>query len=323
MASFRKHGLGWRAEVYKHGVRKAQTFPTKAEAKAWAHALERELAEGLRPSSLTVGKMMERYGKEVSPSKKGAKWEQLRITAFQAMPLAQVKLSEVNQTHIAAWRDERLKTVKPGTLLREWTLLSHGFQVASKEWLYISQNPMTGVRRPLEPAPRTRILTETEQETLAYAFGANYKTATGRVGAALALALETGMRAGELCGLTWNKVDLQKRVADLPITKNGSARQVPLSAKAVQILQAVRNSQTEDTASCLCLNVQQMDALWRKIRDKTNVVDCHFHDSRATAVTNLAKKLNILDLARMIGHRDIRSLQIYYRESAEDIAKKL
>jgi integrase len=321
MASFRKHGAGWRAEVYKKGVRKAQTFPTKAEAKAWAHALEGELAEGLRPSSLTVGKMMERYAKDVSPSKKGAKWEQLRIAAFQAMPLAQVRLSEVDQTHISAWRDERLKTVKPGTLLREWTLLSHGFQIAVKEWLYLSQNPMTGVRRPLEPAPRTRILSGIEQETLAYAFGANYETATGRVGAALVLALETGMRAGELCGLTWDKVDLVTCVADLPKTKNGDARQVPLSQKAVELLKQLPKQ--DSNSSCLRLNVQQMDSLWRKIRDKAGILDCHFHDSRATAVTNLAKKLNILDLARMIGHRDLRSLQIYYRESAEDIAKKL
>ena len=321
MASFRKHGAGWRAEVYKKGVRKAQTFPTKAEAKVWAHALEGELAEGLRPSSLTVGKMMEKYAAEVSPSKKGAKWEQLRITAFQAMPLAQVKLLEVDQTHISAWRDERLKTVKPGTLLREWTLLSHAFQVAVREWLYLKDNPMKGVRRPLEPAPRTRILSELEQETLVYAFGSNYGTATSRVGAAVTLAIETGMRAGELCGLTWDKVDLKRCVADLPKTKNGDARQVPLSPKAVAILKAL--PQIPGNPKCLRLNTQQMDALWRKIRDKAGITECHFHDTRATAVTKLAKKLNILDLARMIGHRDLRSLQVYYRESAEDIAKKL
>ena len=41
------------------------------------------------------------------------------------------------------------------------------------------------------------------------------------------------------------------------------------------------------------------------------------------AITRLAQKLNVLQLARMVGHRDIRSLQTYYNETAESMARLL
>jgi integrase len=53
------------------------------------------------------------------------------------------------------------------------------------------------------------------------------------------------------------------------------------------------------------------------------IVDLHWHDTRHTAITRLAKKLNVLELARIVGHKDLRNLQIYYNESAEELAKKL
>jgi integrase len=140
----------------------------------------------------------------------------------------------------------------------------------------------------------------------------------------LRLALETGMRAGELCGLTWDRVNLQTNVATLPMTKNGSARQVPLSPRAVAVLTALKPDKPgQGDSTVLRMNVQQLDAIWRKGRDKAGIADLHFHDSRATAVTRLARKLDILDLARMIGHRDLKSLSVYFRATAEDIAKKL
>lgn len=329
MASIRKRGDSWVAEVFKRGVRMSRSFATKQAAQAWARATESEIDAGNRPSSVTVGQMLDKYGREVSSTKRGSAWELKRIAAFQRLRIAQEPLSSVDATHIAKWRDERFLSVSSGTVLREWTLLSHAFSIAIREWRWLAVSPMAGVRRPIEPPPRERIISDDEQARLLHWFGDRYDTATGRVGAALILALETGMRAGELIGLTWDKVDLGNRVATLPMTKNGSARQVPLSPRAVEVMQAllpqvgVGGILAGDTQSVLRLNGQQLDALWRKGRDKAMVADCHFHDARATAVTRLAKRLDILDLARMIGHRDLRSLQIYYRATAADIAKKL
>jgi integrase len=321
MASIRKRGDAWVAEVFKRGVRRSRSFATKQAAQAWARLTESEIDAGNRPSSLTVGQMLDKYAREISPTKKGAKWEQTRITAMRALRIAQEPLSSVDATHVAKWRDERLQSVSAGTVLREWTLLAHAFQIAVREWKWLPAPPMTGVRRPVEPPPRERLISDDERDRLLYVFGDNLNTVTGRVGAALRLALETGMRAGELCGLTWDRVDLTRKVATLPMTKNGSARQVPLSGEAVAVLKRLHAA--DKSGSVLRMNVQQMDAIWRKGRDKAGIVDLHFHDSRATAVTRLARKLDILDLARMIGHRDLKSLSVYFRATAEDIAKKL
>lgn len=68
---------------------------------------------------------------------------------------------------------------------------------------------------------------------------------------------------------------------------------------------------------------ESRDALFRKAVTRAGIEDLTFHDSRHEAVTRLSKKLGILELARMIGHKDIRQLQVYYNETAAEIAKKL
>ena len=64
------------------------------------------------------------------------------------------------------------------------------------------------------------------------------------------------------------------------------------------------------------------DALFRKAKAKTGL-DLRFHDSRAEAIWRLSKKLDVLQLARVIGHRDPKSLMFYFAESASDMAKLL
>jgi integrase len=65
------------------------------------------------------------------------------------------------------------------------------------------------------------------------------------------------------------------------------------------------------------------DALFRKARDRAQIEDLHFHDSRAEAIWRLSKKLDVLELARIIGHRDVRSLMIYYQTTADELADRL
>lgn len=92
------------------------------------------------------------------------------------------------------------------------------------------------------------------------------------------------------------------------------ARQVPLSTEAARLWKA---------HGPFGLTPQQIDVHFRKGCARAGIEGLHFHDSRATAITRLAKRLDILTLARMIGHRDLKSLQVYYRETAEDTAKRL
>jgi integrase len=155
-------------------------------------------------------------------------------------------------------------------------------------------------------------------DRIGFCAGADLKNATARAFHAFLFSCETAMRAGEVIGLTWDRIDLERRVAHLAHTKNGRPRDVPLSLEAVRLLEAL-----PDLDPVFGLSSRQLDILFRKSRDKAGVADLTYHDSRHYAITRLSRKLDVLDLARMVGHTDLRMLMTYYNESAESIARRL
>ncbi|WP_372802845.1 tyrosine-type recombinase/integrase [Paracoccus seriniphilus] len=320
MATFRKMSNGhWRAEIVKRGKRKSKVLPTKTAAKDWAAREEYLIANSESVAAdAPLSETLTRYAREVSPTKRGVRWEQIRLAAFEREDISKIRLSALRPADIAEWRDNRLKEVRPGTVLREMQLLSAVLSVAVKEWGLIPRNPMQDVRRPKQPAARDRMVTQDELDRLAVSAGADLTKATARAFHAFLFAIETGMRAGEILGLTPDAIDMENRVAHLPMTKNGTARNVPLSSEAVRLLEAL-----PDADPVFGLNARQLDALWRKLRDRAGVENLTFHDSRHVAIVRLSRKLDVLDLARMVGHRNISQLMTYYSESAASIAKRL
>ena len=320
MASYTKRKDGkWRAQIARKGVRRSKIFATKQLAKDWA-SREEYLILNAKPvgETATLGEAMHRYAREVSPTRRGERWEVVRLKKLRTYPFSEIIMADLAASDFAEWRDKRLKEVSPGTVKREMELISGVLSVARKEWGYITVNPMADVRRPSKPPARDRLVTKDELDALAISAGDDLSNATARVFHSFLFAIETAMRAGEITGLTWESVDLNKRVAFLPRTKNGTSRHVPLSSEAVRLLQALPHADP-----IFNLDDASRDALWRKLRDRAGIVGLRFHDSRHEAITRLAKKLHVLDLARMVGHRDLRQLQFYYNERAEDIARKL
>lgn len=206
----------------------------------------------------------------------------------------------------------------PASVARELQLLSSVLTCARREWRLIKENPMSDVRKPPKTPHRERLPTSDEIDRLAFVAGDNLRFPRARCHMAFLFAIETGMRAGEIVGLTWDRVNLDKSVAKLIHTKNGHPREVPLSPEAMRILREL-----PENDPVFGVKSQSLDALWRRVRDKAGIVGLTFHDSRAEAITRLSKRLGILDLARMVGHKDLRQLQTYYREDATAIAMKL
>lgn len=320
MASYRKRGKIWRAELYRDGERESGSFPTKAEAVAWATQREHELIGGKLPEH-TVHEALRRYSREVSPTHKGEQWEIARLGLIERDALAKLRMDKLTPTHLAEWRDRRLKKVSGASVAREMNLLKSLFEVARKEWGWLRVNPLVDVKRPSSPPSRKRRITQDEIIRLSAGFGLSdgdaAETATQRTGMAFLFALETAMRAGEILGLQWR--DVRPKSVTLPKTKNGDSREVPLSLRAREILRALPG----DVGPVFNLDPQLRDALFRKVRDRCEIADLHFHDSRAEAIWRLSKKLDVMELARMIGHRDLRSLMIYYATSADELADQL
>lgn len=338
MATYTKRGNKIRTQVRLNGVRESRTFDSITEAKAWALNLEAGALSDRRGDvpDKPFSALLERYGKDVSLTKKGHQWELAHLAALQRDPIARVSLRDMSGKHVAEWRDRRLAVVRGSSVCREWNLLSSVCAVAVAEWKWLHENPFAkaaGVKRPSESPHRDETITPDE---LAALRGATTRPAWRRVMRVVDFALETAMRSGEIIflGLNTENVNPDTRVAHLPDTKNGSARDVPLSAEAVRIWNdAVADSVTSEVEGLSKYNVwgltdETRDVHWRDLRDEVSrkhpgVSRLHFHDTRHTAITRLAKKLTVMELARMVGHHDINELLTYYNERAETIAQKL
>lgn len=166
----------------------------------------------------TVEDLLQRYLSAVSIKKRGADKEKIRIMRLCRDPVAQLKLSELQPSYMAEWRDRLLETVTEATVQRYWNLFSHAFNVAVNEWQWLSENPLKKVARPKSTPPRDRRISQDEIDRLLFALGYDGsvypETVTSRVGAALLFAIETAMRAGEIVSLTWANIDTQKRKTD-------------------------------------------------------------------------------------------------------------
>ncbi|MBB2930993.1 tyrosine-type recombinase/integrase [Paraburkholderia silvatlantica] len=335
MAAYRKRGSTWRAEVAKGGIRESKTFDTKAEAVTWATQLEAEIDAGRRRSYSKVQKTLadafDEYLEKVSPGKGKHEWNKTRLEFFrEELEFVGALIRKVRPEDISAWRDKRLKIVKASTVNRDLNLLSAVFQSAQEEWKWIHANPVREVKRPEDPPPRRRRVSDEEARVMARALGltdeGDVATIQQYTAIAFLIAIETGMRQGEIVGLIWSNVHLANRYVHLPKTKNGDARDVPLSTRAVALFE--RLPKVAGEARCFPVSQGSVDALWRKVRAKVvkerpEFADLNFHDSRHEATTRLARRLNVLALARMIGHRNIQSLMIYYDETAAELAARL
>lgn len=317
----RKGEVRWRVQVRRRGADVTRTFRSKMRAREWGIQVEAGITGDGRPlAKHTVLEGIRRYAADVSPGKRGGRWERVRLLAFEREPVDpffRFAMGIVTEDHVAGWRDRRLKHVGPATVRREMNLLASVFERGRKEWKWVRVNPFRDVEKPVEPPARRRGVKSGELEKLA-------EKLTGPAGrevlAGFELGIETGMRAGEMWGLEREQIDLEAGVAHLELTKNGDARDVALSPRAITIMRGLLE---DERPTLFLVSNASRDALFRKARDAAGIPDLHFHDSRAEAVKRLSKRLNVLDLAEQIGHRDLNSLQLYYRESAAVRARHL
>ncbi len=332
MATFRKRGPHqWQALVRKKGhPSAAKTFDTKAAAVTWARATEYEMDQGLfvsraKAESTTLGELLERYLEEITPLKMGVGPESARIKALLRHKLANRYVAGIRSVDIARYRDERLRVVCPGTAKRDMVILSHLFEVARKEWGIHVSNPVRDVRLPAHDRARDRRLqtgndgSEDEESRL---MTACRKARNPFLLPIVRLALETAMRQSELASLRWEHISLQRRVAFLPHTKNGHTRSVPLSSTAVGVLTALPRSTNGEVFPGLTAEAIKR-AFIRAVR-RAGIINLRFHDLRHEATTRLFEKgLNIMEVATITGHRDLRMLRRYTHLKAEDLARKL
>ena len=113
------------------------------------------------------------------------------------------------------------------------------------------------------------------------------------------------MRRGKILGLRWEHVDLERRIAYLPLTKNRGSREVPSSKKAAQVLAS--QQQCNDTISPFPVAPNGFRLAWDRLRNRAGLSELRFHDLRHEAISRFFELgLNIPEVAVISGHRDPR-----------------
>lgn len=335
--------IGWQVRIRKQGYpAQVKTFRNKAEAQAWAKAVETEMERGIwRDRSdaerTTVADLLDRYAREVLPNLKGGSREQSRI-GFLKADLGHYSLAALSSMAVAEYRDKRLSIRSGQTVKHELGLLQRALKKATMEWgiALPAGLPTAMVKMPKVAKSRDRRLVGDEEERL---FKECRKARSPWLLPVVRFAIETAMRAGEILetkgttdketgerpllstGLLWKHVDLKKQTALLPKTKNGEARTVPLSSTAMSILKELPRS----------MNGKVFDATYEAVHlsfdracNRAGIKDLRFHDLRHEATSRLFEKgLNPMQVSSITGHKTLQMLKRYTHLRAEDLVELL
>ena len=306
----RKYRNGWRAEVERHGVRATKVADTKREAQAWAIRKEAELDSLKASGGLTFGQAVVKYlAQRTGKTKDAVEWEERRFAELAAFFGEDTHLAAIDSGRIGQWRDHRLKEVSASTVLRARNLLQGMFQVAVDEWKVIQSNPFKGVRLPNHNPPRRTVWTWQLIKRVLRAQNRNAREI--QTIKAFHIALHTGMRLSEILS-----AKLVGQVAVLPKAKGVKEPvKVPLARKGAALLAKYQPfTIAPDIAS----------ATFSDLTDELLIDGLTFHDARATALTLLARRFDVMTLARISRHKNLKTLMdTYYRETAEQIAARL
>src|SRR5262249_40246161 len=153
------------------------------------------------------------------------------LNHFLHHPICSRSLSELRTADFAAYRDERLKEIKPASLKRELGPIRHMFEITRREWgLPLPNNPLDKLLIGGRAKRRERSFKSGELDERKEAMRLCRSPLIPPV---VLFALETGMRRGEILSLSWPSVDLPNRVLTIRAAKNGYPRTIPLTREAV------------------------------------------------------------------------------------------
>lgn len=323
MATFRKRGTSWHAQVRRNGAPSlTRSFASKADAEAWARKAEHDIYAGHLPErrtghGLRLREVLERYLREVTPLKRGAASEVYRIKALQRSWLGERTLGSLTSGDLLRYRQERLAVLTSGSLRRELVILRHCLTRAHQDWGLHVSDAVLKMELPKDSSRRERRVNPSEAEQLVLS------AREGRnplVLPMVRLALQTGLRRSELLAATWSALDLERRSLIIPESKNGHSRTIPLTREAVEILASLprRNNRL------FPMTANAFRLAWERLVKRAGITDLHFHDLRHEAISRFFEMgLSTPEVALISGHKDMRMLFRYTHPTRQRILARL
>lgn len=316
MATFQKRAgrVTATVRIKPHPARSA-TFDTVREAKAWAAKTELEYRNEKKEifDHVIMLKALEEYRDTVVIKKGGAQREIDRINFGIKQLKFDFPITSTDKAYWVRYREIRLEEVSNSTARRDLQVFKTFFTWCIETKLWLKENPMAEVVLPPANDHRERVIQPNEIEALLPHLDDELRVV-------FLLALETGMRMSEICGLTWDRCRLDQNYLYLDKTKNGRPRQVPLSKRAVELITSMKD---KHTIKVFDYKAQNASVEFGRARLRANLCGFTFHDSRHTAATRIAPKLPLLDLCKMFGWSDPKRAMTYYNPTASEIASRL
>ncbi len=324
MATITKRDNGkWQAKCRKKGYKTlSKTFSRKFDAERWAKQVELEMEQGIFESTSTAEKtlastLLDQFWDEVASKYKSAANTKYKLDLLKKV-LGHIHLIDLSTDVVREFKAYRLEKVSGDTIRKEMSLMKRMIDYAMKEWnIYLPKgNPFSRVTLPAKGGARDRRLKTGEFDRIlkqALEYG-------GQLPMLFELAVETAMRRGELLSLEWRNIDLHKRTAYLPETKNGSSRTVPLSARAIELIKQVERNGSH----VFDMEGDSVGQAFRRVTSRAGIKDLRFHDLRHEATSRLFEKgLQIMEVSAITGHKDLTMLRRYTHLDAEKLALKL
>ena len=325
MGLFRRHKVWWMSLMYQgRQVRRSTETTDKRLAETILAKLRVKIAEGrfldvLEEKDRTFNEMMDRYLIEQSVTKAPASHQRDEQCLGHLRPVfGPLRLIEVTPKLLAAYKAQRRLKAKPATVNKELGLIRHAFNIAIREWEWCRDNPMRRVSLEKVRNERDRWLTPDEDTRL-------LTHSVPWLQDILVFALNTGMRRGEILGLEWQAVDLNRQVLVVMKSKNGEKRTVPLNSCLVGLLRHKTATSAKDsfvfTTSCgTRIDARNLTRAFYLALEKAEITNFRFHDLRHTFATRLAQAgVDLYKVQRLLGHKSPTMTQRYAHHSPESL----
>lgn len=323
MASILKRGpRQWQAIIRKKGHKsQTRTFETKGKAEAWASVIESEMVRNVfvdrtELERTTLGDLLNRYGDEVCVAHRSYRTEMVTIRRFLRHDLSVRSLASLRTADFTSYLKEREGEQASNNSIRlEFALLSAMFNHARKAWSIPIQNPINDVTLPSPGKGRERRLEGDEEERL---LAAARLSRAPSLELCIILAIETGLRAGNIVELRWEQIDFAEKLINVGRTKNGGSIAAPLSEAALSKLLAYSGRKSTGRITAFS-GSEGLGASFRVACAKAEIVGLHFHDLRHEAASRLAPYVTAPTLKALMGWKTLAMVQRYYNPKKTEL----
>ena len=305
-----------------------KTFKQKSDAMKWGRSVEIQLDQSRykdtsNASKTTLKSVMERHLKERLRVVREPKKEQSRYNVIIKNDIVKRYLTNLTPQIFARYRDERLdEGISPSTICRELSFMSIAIKKAIRFYnCWLPEHPFPNDIKPKESAPRNRRLEEGEFDKLME----HCKTKRNSYWCSMIeFSIETAMRLNEQLTLKWDQVDLKNMMITILAehTKTGIERKIPLTPRAIQILQKLPR---HIKGRVFPVSLNNFQRAWRSITRNAEIENLHWHDLRREACSRLMESgLSISEVQMFTGHKTLSlMLKTYSQHNPSVVAKKL